>query len=89
MRGVVITQPRDIVRGMGSCDNQHVRRTFLRGVGPLLLGLGLAGCTTPGGGDEDDGGDSEDGDGDEGEAGEGEEDEAEGENGSLRRPARF
>lgn len=72
---------------MDSCNNQHDRRTFLRGVGPLLLGLGLAGCTTPGGGDEDDSGDSENGEGDEGEAGE--EGENEGEKENLRRPARL
>ncbi len=72
---------------MGACHKQHDRRTFLRGVGPLLLGLGLAGCTTPGGGDEDDGGDRENGEGDEGEADEEGEDEEENEN--LRRPARF
>jgi hypothetical protein len=72
---------------MGACNKQHDRRTFLRGVGPPLLGLGLAGCTTPGGGDENDGGDSENGEGDEGEAGEEEEGEDEGENENLRRPA--
>lgn len=65
---------------MGQRDGRYDRRTFVRGMGVCLVGVGFAGCSTPGGG-EDGAGEDDEG-GREGEEGEGEE---EGER--LRRPA--
>lgn len=47
---------------MRQIDDRYDRRTLMSGVGVTLFGVGLAGCTGPGGGGEDNG-ESEDDEG--------------------------
>lgn len=58
---------------MRQLDDRHDRRTLLRGLGVTLLGVGLAGCTGPGGAAEE--GEEDDEDDENGEGGEDDEED--------------